>query len=203
MEDITEVIQSITRFNGLDYFLLIILAFLVIRGIIKGGAVVVLNSLGFALGLWLGMRYYLLCGEIISRIVPSLKHTGIIAFIAIFFLTWFSIGAAGHWIAAFLRKTGLGLFDRILGAFVGLILALVIQALVVAALTLLLPKGHPLIGESVLARYSLQGVALIYSSLPEGVKKELENRRDVLRSYREGHGEKFNRSSASGKRSKI
>ncbi|SFM50916.1 CvpA family protein [Thermodesulforhabdus norvegica] len=186
MENITGFIGSLSQFNALDYILLVISVFFLVRGIVKGGAVVVLGSLGFILGLWLGLTYYIPFGKMISEVVPSWKHTGILAFLIIFFLTWFAIGAVGHWLAGLLKKSGLGAVDRVLGAFVGLIIALIVQSLVVATFALFLPRGHTIIKESVLARYSLQGVALIYSCLPEGVKEELESRRHVLQDYWKG-----------------
>lgn len=167
-------------FTVLDYVLLAVMVFFVLRGIIRGGVSVLVGSLGFIAGFWLAFRYYLPLGRLINKLIPSWHYTMVIAFLIIFFMTWFSVGAVGHWIGRSLRKVGLGMVDRILGALIGVIIAIIIQSLLVTCLTLFLPAGHTIVKESRLAPYSLQGMSILYAYVPDEVKKELENRRRVL-----------------------
>ncbi len=169
--------------NRLDIILIIIFVFFVLRGFIKGGISVLFGSAGFVAGFFVAFQYYKALGLIIHSAIPAWNHTDIIGFALLFFLTWFSIGGIGYWIGKVLKNFGLGLIDRLLGALVGFAIALIVSACIITCATLFLPSNHPFIVKSRIAPYSSQGISLMYSLIPDEVKRELIKKQKAVRKY--------------------
>ncbi len=173
----------LSSLNRLDVILIVVFVFFLLRGLIKGGILVLFSSIGFVAAFFVAFQYYRVLALMIHSIVETWKHVEVISFVIIFFLTWFSIGGLGHWVGKLLRKFGLGFLDRMLGAVVGVVIALIVNACIITSAALFLPSDHPFLINSKIAPYSSQGLSLMYSFIPDDVKRELIKRERLIKRY--------------------
>ncbi|MCX7822020.1 MAG: CvpA family protein [Syntrophobacterales bacterium] len=173
----------IDRFNTLDYIFLTILLLCVFRGLWKGGIVILFNVVGLIAGFITAIHVYPQVGALLKSLIPSLSKPDLVAFIVVFFLSWFVIGGIGHWLSSLFAKAKLKFLDRLLGGFIGLVLAIAIQGMVFLALTLFLPLTHPILKESVIAPYVSKSSSALHSFISKHVGEELAKRREVLKRY--------------------
>ncbi len=174
---------SLEGLNSLDYVFLTVLAICLIRGFWRGGAVILFNTAGFFAGFLVAIHSFNDLGKLIHTLVPSLSKPDLLAFIALFFLTWFVIGGVGHWVSTLFTLARMKFLDRLLGALIGLVLALIVLASIFSTLTLLLPPTHPLLRESQLAPYVSKTSSTLYAVVSRHIGKELEHRQKMLRQY--------------------
>jgi membrane protein required for colicin V production len=171
------------RLNTLDYIFLTVLVLCVVRGLWRGGIVILFNVLGFFGGFFVAIHFYSQVSLIVRSLVPSLSKPDLVAFIVLFLLSWFVIGGIGHWLSRLFAAVRLKFLDRLLGGFIGLVLAIAVQGMIFSALTLFLPSTHNVLRESVLAPYVSQSSSALYAFLSKHLGDELSKRRDALKKY--------------------
>lgn len=109
-------------FNNLDIVIAIALAFGVINGFFKGFISQLIGLFGFFISIWLSFKFYQLVGIFIgSQNLVADGLVSIVSLILTFALAFFGI----KFISSITQKTveliGLGIFNRIAGAALGLI----------------------------------------------------------------------------------
>ncbi len=173
----------VEKLNSLDYVFIAVLALFMIRGFWKGGIVLIFNVIGFFAGFIASMNFYKDVEALIRHLAPSIQKADIIAFVLLFVMAWFLVGALGHWLSNILVKVKLKIIDRLLGAFIGFILAIIVQSIIFSTLTLFLPPSHPVIKNSQLAPYVSKSSSVLAGAVSKHVGKELENKKKELQKY--------------------
>lgn len=171
--------------NGLDWILVGIGFICVSRGIWRGAVSQVFGILGVLGGFILACHFYGDVARQLSHAFPKLSEitASAISFSLLFLLTWFIIGVIGFWIAKFLRWTGLGFLDRVLGGVVGLGKALLLAAVLISVLTLFLSPRDRLLAQSALRPFVQEVARYVTAATPPGVQALLEEKRRQLEQY--------------------
>lgn len=171
------------KLNTLDYVFLTVLVICTVRGLWRGGIVILFNVLGFFAGFFTAIHVYPQVGALIKSLIPSISKPDMVAFLFVFFLSWFVIGWLGHWFSRLFAKVKLRFLDRLLGGFIGFILAIAIQGMIFSILTLFIPLTHPILKESVMAPYVSKSSFALYNFISKHVGEELSKRHEVLKKY--------------------
>jgi len=156
--------------NPLDIIIIIVLCFCLIRGIFRGLIKELSSIVGVLAGFYAAYTYYPVVGGVLSRWISNPGYRNILSFLILFCLVLILVGILGVIIKYLLSIASLGWFDRILGAGFGLIKGVLIVSVVVLMLTTFLPKGAPIIKNSLLSPY----VMMISESMVKVVPKEMK-----------------------------
>jgi membrane protein required for colicin V production len=167
--------------NGLDYFLIAVGFFCLVRGTLRGAISQLCGMAGVISGFLLAAHSYESLARQLSALFPGLPAAAAVSFIALFLLTWFCVGVTGYWTGRLLRRTGLGFLDRLLGGLVGLTKALVLAIMIVALLTLLLSPKSSFLTHSYLAPYVQQAAQLLLKTTPKSLQKLFEEKQKAFR----------------------
>lgn len=176
--------------NGLDWFLIVIGAVCLGRGIFRGAVSQLFGMAGLLSGLLLAAHSYESVGRQLSGVFPGLPGAAGISFFVLFLLTWFCVGVAGYWTGKFLRRTGLGFLDRLLGGCVGLAKAFILSVMVIALLTLLLSPASSLLAQSYLTPYVQQAVQLMLKATPKNLQELFDEKQKTFKRKWLERGEK-------------
>jgi len=169
--------------NALDWILLCVALVCVVRGVWRGAVSQVFGIAGLCGGFLTAAHYYQGVAFRLSHAFPKLTAAPVISFITLFFLAWFCIGAIGFGMSKLLHRSGLGFFDRFLGAGVGLGKATLFSIIVISMLTFFLSADSPLLFESYLAPH-VQGMArIVIKATPPGVQQLFDRKRLEIERY--------------------
>jgi len=156
--------------NFFDIFVVIVLAYGLIRGIFRGLIKELSAIVGVLAGFWAAYSYYSQFGRLLARWVSQPAYLNILSFMVIFCLVLIAVSIVGVVIKYLLRVAFLGGVDRFCGALFGLLKGVLISAVVLMTLTAFLPKGAPLVRDSILAPH----VATISEALARITEKDLK-----------------------------
>ncbi len=134
--------------NYLDFILLSILAYCIIRGIFRGLIKELSAIIGVFGGLYAAYSYYLYIAELLSRWIKSISYQNIISFLLIFCIIFVGINLLGTFIKYTLKVMHLGRVDKISGSLFGLLKGVLISAVLLIALIAFLPKNSSTVTES-------------------------------------------------------
>jgi len=123
----------------------------VARGIFRGLTKEISSVIGVLAGFYAAYTYYMELAKILVRWITNPGYLNIISFMIIFTVVFLMVSILGIIIKYLLNITFLGWVDRICGAGFGLVKAILIISVLLIALTAFLPKGAPVIKESVLS----------------------------------------------------
>lgn len=169
--------------NVLDWVLICVGAFWVLRGFMRGAVSQIFGIAGILIGFLVASYQYRLVSAFIVRQFPSISTAALpLSFILLFLLTWFSIAVAGFWIVRILRSTGLGFIDRLWGAMIGFGKALLFAIVAISILTLFSINGKsPLIARSTLAPSVMGASRLLFDLAPANVQRELSRKQQSVK----------------------
>lgn len=162
--------------NGLDWFLIAVGFFCLIRGILRGAVSQLFGIAGVIAGFLLAAHSYEALARQLAAVFPGLPGAAAVSFILLFLLAWFCVGVTGYWIGRLLRRTGLGFLDRLLGGMVGMAKAILLAIMTVALLTLLLSPRSSFLTHSYLAPYVQQAAQLLMKATPDSLQKLFEEK---------------------------
>ena len=160
--------------NPFDVFIIIVICYSIIRGLFRGLVKEVSSIIGVLGGFYAAYSYYPMVAKLIARFVKDPSYLNILSFLIIFCLILIIISITGVIIKYLLNVAFLGWVDRLCGVFFGLIKGILIVTVLFIILTTFLPKGAPLIKQSVLAPH----VTWISEKMVNVVSKEI--RRDFF-----------------------
>lgn len=169
--------------NGLDWFLIVVALFCLLRGFFRGAVSQVFGIAGALSGFFVAAHFHQPLADHLKQPFPQFSAAPVVSFLVLFFLGWFCVGVVGHWIAKALRKTGLGFLDRLMGGAVGLVKAFVLALILLMVLTLFLTPRNPLLTRSFLAPYVSQITRIIVRTTPEGVQRLFEEKRKQVEDF--------------------
>ncbi len=156
--------------NLFDILVVIVVGYGLIRGIFRGLIKEVAAIVGVLAGFWAAYTYYPLLSRLLDGWVAHPAYRDMLGFLAIFCVVLIVISILGVVIKYLLRVAFLGGVDRFCGALFGLLKGVLISAVVLMMLTAFLPKGAPLVRDSLLAPH----VYAVSEALARVTERELK-----------------------------
>jgi membrane protein required for colicin V production len=152
--------------NLFDIICIIILGFCFIRGIFRGLIKEVSAIVGVLGGFYGAYTYYPNMSVLLTRWISNTAYLNIVSFLVIFCGVLIVVNIIGIIIKYLLNVIFFGWLDRLAGACFGVVKGALIVSVIFIALTTFLPKGDPLIKNSVLSPHvaSLSEVMATVSS---------------------------------------
>ena len=157
--------------NPLDMVILVILGYCLIRGIFRGLVKEISSIIGVLAGFYAAYSYYPLLAKPLARWISSTPFMNILSFMIIFCVIFILISILGIIIKYLLNIAFLGWIDRICGAGFGIIKGILIVSVVLISLTAFLPKGAPIVKNSLLSPH----VTLISEKMVKIVSKDMKH----------------------------
>ncbi|SPF44968.1 Colicin V production protein [Syntrophobacter sp. SbD1] len=170
--------------NTLDWVLICVSAFWVLRGFLRGAVSQIFGVAGILAGFLVASHQYLLVSDLLTRQFHSISATAAqpISFMLLLILTWFAVAVAGSWIVRVIRGAGLGFFDRLWGAMIGFGKALLFAIVAISSLTLFSPDGSSnLVASSKLAPAIMKASQFLFKLAPSKVQEELSKRQQDMK----------------------
>jgi membrane protein required for colicin V production len=170
--------------NILDWVLICVGAFWVLRGLMRGAISQIIGVAGILIGFLVASHQYQQVSPFITKQFPSISSTaaGPLSFILLFVLTWFSIAVVGFWIVRAVRSAGLGFLDRLWGAMIGFGKALLFAIVAISVLTLFSEGGkQSLVAQSKLAPRIREASQFLFKMAPAKVQEELSKKQQDLK----------------------
>ena len=165
--------------NMLDWVLVCIGAFWVLRGLMRGAISQIFGIAGIFIGFLAASYQYLQVSAFVTMQFPSVSGTVArpLSFVLLFLCTWFAIAVVGSWIVRFIRGAGLGFLDRLWGAMIGFGKALLFAIVIISILTLFSAGGNPpLLAQSTLTPKIREASQFLFKLAPAKVQEELSKK---------------------------
>ncbi|MGO9313189.1 MAG: CvpA family protein [Syntrophobacteraceae bacterium] len=170
--------------NMLDWVLVCIGAFWVLRGLMRGAISQIFGIAGIFIGFLVASNNYLQVSSFLTGQFPAISVTAALplSFILLFLCTWFTIAVVGSWIVRFVRSAGLGFIDRLWGAMIGFCKALLFAIVAISVLTLFSTGGNaPLLAQSRLAPRITEASQYLFKIAPSKVQGELSKKQNEVK----------------------
>ena len=146
--------------NWLDIVIIIVVVSLGIAGLRQGLIRTVFGIAGLIGGIFLAGRYY---DELALRLFPSAAIWGNIAAYAIIAIATLVVaGVIGWLLAKLVNFAALGWLDRLVGCILGVVIAGLLCAAILAIAVKFYPGMVATINQSVIARFLVGGFPLLY-----------------------------------------
>lgn len=171
--------------NILDIIIMVIIGFCLIRGIFRGIVKELASIVGVVAGLYFAYTYYGYISGLLARWISDPGYGRILGFLLIFCLVLILIGALGVLIKYVLKIVHLGWFDRICGAGFGFLKGILIVSVIIFMLTTFLPKGSPVVRDSLLSPHVMMISEKIVLIVPDDMKREFTDKfKDLNKSWK-------------------
>lgn len=170
--------------NMLDWVLVCIGAFSVLRGLMRGAISQIFGIAGIFIGFLVASHQYLPVSAFIMGQFPSISSTAALplSFILLFLCTWFTIAVVGSWIVRIVRSAGLGFIDRLWGAMIGFCKVLLFAIVAISVLTLFSTGGNAsLVAQSRLAPIITAASQYLFKIAPTKVQEELFKKQNEMK----------------------
>ena len=158
--------------NLFDLAILAILCFCSIRGIFIGIIRGLFSVTGVLVGFFGASAFYREVAESLLYWMPNASHVNLLSFLSIFFGFFFTISILGVVVNYLLKIDFLNWVKRTLGAVIGIIKGLLFVSVLLLTLTAFLPKGTPIIKNSLFSSY----VSLVSEKMARIVSKNMRHK---------------------------
>lgn len=128
--------------NLADWLILAVLVISVVSAFVKGIFVEVFSLAGVICGLFLAAANYGAVSPWVQRLVPNREAANLVSFLLIAFCVVMVVGLAGRLLRGAVRKVGLGMVDRVLGAAFGFVKGCILVTLVLMGVVAFLPPQN-------------------------------------------------------------
>jgi membrane protein required for colicin V production len=156
--------------NAFDIVVGVILAYSLIRGLFRGLVKEVSSIIGVLGGFLAAYSFYGILAVYLSGVISNSAYRNLLAFLIIFCAMVVLVNVLAVIIKYLMKIVFLGWLDRLGGVVFGFIKGALIVAVLFLALTAFLPKGTPLIKDSLTAPY----VSLVSEKLATVVSSEIK-----------------------------
>jgi membrane protein required for colicin V production len=157
--------------NLFDIIVIVILGYCLIRGIFRGLVKELSSIIGVFGGFYAAYTYYPLLAKPLSKWIANPGYLNILSFLIIFCGVFIIISILGIIINYLLKIVFLGWLDRVSGAMFGAMKGILIVSVLLIALTAFLPKGTPVIKDSLLSPY----VTLVSEKMAKVISKDMKH----------------------------
>ncbi|MDL1982759.1 MAG: CvpA family protein [Deltaproteobacteria bacterium] len=157
--------------NQFDILIVIIFGFCLIRGFFRGFIKEISSIIGVLGGFYAAYTYYMEFATLLSGWISDKSYLYVVSFLIIFCGVFFIISIVGVVIKYILNIAFLGWIDRICGAGFGIIKATLIASVLLIALTAFLPKGAPIVKDSMLSPH----VSFISEKMAKVIPKDMKH----------------------------
>jgi membrane protein required for colicin V production len=156
----------------LDIIAIVIMFFLILKGIFRGFIQEIASFIGIVMGIWMAYMFYPQMAEYLrAHHVPSGPYLSPLSFVIILFLVALVSSLLGWLLKLILRKTILGWADRVCGAGFAAVKGGLFIYVVIILLTLVLPVRTPLISNSKTAQWVISSSQSLFQFIsPEKYK---------------------------------
>lgn len=158
--------------NPLDILIIVILSFCLIRGVFRGLIKELSSIIGVLGGFYAGYTYYVVAAKLLSRWISNEGYLNILSFLIIFCGVFIIVSILGVVIKYLLNIAFLGWVDRICGAGFGIMKGILIASVLLMIFTAFLPKGAPIMKNSLLAPHVTQ----ISEKMAKVVSKDMKSK---------------------------
>ena len=166
--------------NVLDWIIIIILLFFLIKSIIRGAAREIFPLLALFLAGFCSCKYSVKIVPYLESFLNQKWPQHIIAFVIFFLAIYLLVILAGWLIYKLIKAISLSFLDRAIGALIGTAKAYVLACLLIFFISLF-PQGNTLLKNSVLAGYCLPFITLVSGFVPEEFKKSMQEKTKALK----------------------
>lgn len=157
--------------NLFDIIVIVILGYCLIRGIFRGLVKELSSIIGVFGGFYAAYTYYPVLAKPLSKWIANAGYLNILSFLIIFCGVFIVISILGIIINYLLKIVFLGWLDRVSGAMFGAMKGILIVSVLLIALTAFLPKGTPVIKDSLLSPY----VTLVSEKMAKVISKDMKH----------------------------
>jgi membrane protein required for colicin V production len=157
--------------NFFDIIVIVILGYCLIRGVFRGLIKELSSIIGVFGGFYAAFTYYPMLAKPLSKWITNSGYLNILSFLIIFCCVFTIISILGVIINYLLKIAFLSWLDRILGSVFGALKGMLIVSVLFIALTAFLPKGTPVIKDSLLSPY----VTLVSEKIAKVVSKDMKH----------------------------
>jgi membrane protein required for colicin V production len=156
--------------NLLDFILVVILAYCLIRGIFRGLVKELSSIIGVLGGLYAAYAYYPLVAKWLSKWIKNTGYQHILSCLVLFLGVYLIVSLAGVIIKYFMNIVFLGWTDRLCGAFLGTVKGLLLAAILILVLTTFLPKNASILRDSIITRNMMHVSATLVRAASKDMK---------------------------------
>jgi membrane protein required for colicin V production len=167
--------------NAFDILAGVILVYGLVRGLFRGLVKEVASIIGVLGAFLAAYSFYGMVGGYLSGVVSNPAYRNLLAFLIIFCAVVVLVNVLAIVIKYLLKIVFLGWLDRLGGVVFGFIKAALIVSVLFLALTSFLPKGTPLIKESLAAPYVAVVSERLASVVSSDTKREFAAKLDELK----------------------
>ena len=157
--------------NFFDIIVVVILGYCLIRGVFRGLVKELSSIVGVLGGFYAAFTYYMVVAKPLSKWITNTGYLNILSFLIIFCGVFIMISILGVIINYLLKIVFLGWLDRIFGAVFGAMKGILIVSVLLIALTAFLPRGTPVIKDSLLSPY----VTLVSEKMAKVISKDMKH----------------------------
>jgi membrane protein required for colicin V production len=162
--------------NWLDYLLIVILAYSVIRSFSRGFTREVISLIAAVAALLLGMWFYGTAAGLVREWVSSDRAANLIGFLLVVFAVLLAGMIVGATIRRFVKAVGLSFVDRLLGACFGLLRGALVAIAVLTAYLAFGPRADSkaapsAVVHSQIAPYLMKASSIFVDAAPVELKR--------------------------------
>lgn len=168
--------------NPFDMMVVVILVYFLIIGIIRGSIREITSIAALLGGFYFAYLYYEAFAGVFSAFIQTDYIRNITAFLVLFCIVAVSVILVGTLLRSLMKLVLLGVVDRLLGAVIGAVKAIiVISVLHFLALTFLPSGGAAIVAQSRMAPAINNAAAVIVYLVPDDFTRELSAKAQKLR----------------------
>lgn len=156
--------------NVLDWIIIIILLFFLIKSIIRGAAREVFSLLALFLAGFYSCKYYIAVAPHLEILLKQKWAQSLIAFFLLFLLIYLVVNLIGWLVYKLLKKIRLSFLDRVAGALIGTAKAYILASFLIFFVSIF-PQSNAILKNSALSEYTFPFITLVSDLFPEELKK--------------------------------
>ncbi len=166
----------------LDIILVILIGTTCIYGITKGFIRDIFSLIAVIAGVVAAFIGYPWLASNLASIMPAGPLANIVGFSIILLVVSIAVSVLGVVISKAVAGTDLSAYDRIAGAFFGLLEGIVVASIIVVITAVLIPSA---VNSSRIAPHLLRGVNAVIDILPNDTQNRIEASKDALKKMRD------------------
>jgi membrane protein required for colicin V production len=166
--------------NALDIWLVVVLAYFLIRGIFRGLVKEAVSFLGVFVAFWVAAVYWPNGAEQLKGVVNEAAYQSVLSFVIIFLVTYFLVGLLSIFVDKIVKLVITPFVSSIFGGLIGLVKGVGLAVVVLACSTVFIGQDEPFYRDSVAWGYFDPMTAELKSFLPDDLGRHMGKRRGVI-----------------------